>query len=262
MVLRPEAFATRILFSQPQDKGCNLLFDFLQREFLIVPHPQIFLDRIVFAVRHIDRAVGVESQTPGNVSGILSVGLDPICIGNAHGGRREDDAFDTVVCELMIERITKASGLISADEFHFFRIFLAHLLQIFQYKPVVGGYRLPVFDLIPVKAVAAKCVVFFMDIHSYPEAPGQLEVKYSSISEIVGDATDIVKVSILEQTVEMLDEYPQTHTTVQVHETYKGDVSVGENLVVIEEGGQDNKVMGGIPQMSKNSKLYSIPYRI
>ena len=153
----------------------------------------------------------------------------------------------------MIERITKASGLISADEFHFFRIFPAHLLQIFQYKPVVGGYRLPVFDLIPVKAVAAKCVVFFMDIHSYPEAPGQLEVKYSSISEIVGDATDIVKVSILEQTVEMLDGYPQTHTTVQVHETYKGDVSVGENLVVIEEGGQDNKVMGGIPQMSKNS---------
>ena len=88
---------------------------------------------------------------------------------------------------------------------------------------------------------------------TYPEAPGQLEVKYSSISEIVGDATDIVKVSILEQTVEMLDGYPQTHTTVQVHETYKGDVSVGENLVVIEEGGQDNKVMGGIPQMSKNS---------
>ena len=167
VVLRPEAFATRILFSQPQDKGCNLLFDFLQREFLIVPHPQIFLDRIVFTVRHIDRAVGVESQTPGNVSGIFSVGLDPICIGNAHGGRREDDAFDAVGGELMIERITEASGLISADEFHFFRIFPAHLLQIFQYKPVVGGYRLPVFNLISVKTVAAKCVVFFMDIHSY-----------------------------------------------------------------------------------------------
>lgn len=102
----------------------------------------------------------MESQTPGNVSGILSVGLDPIRIGNAHGGRREDDAFDTVVGELMTERITETPGLISADEFHFFRIFPAHLLQIFQYKPVVGGYRLPVFDLIPVKAVAAKCVVF------------------------------------------------------------------------------------------------------
>ena len=67
----------------------------------------------------------------------------------------------------MIERITETPGLISADEFHFFRIFPAHLLQIFQYKPVVGGYRLPVFDLISVKAAAAKCVVFFMDIHSY-----------------------------------------------------------------------------------------------
>lgn len=72
-----------------------------------------------------------------------------------------------MVGELMIERITEAPGLISADEFHFFRIFPAHLLEIFQYKPVVGGYRLPVFDRIPVKAVAAKCVVFFMDIHSY-----------------------------------------------------------------------------------------------
>ena len=72
-----------------------------------------------------------------------------------------------MVGELMIERITEAPGLISADEFHFFWIFPAHLLQIFQYKPVVRGYRLPVFDRIPVKAVAAKCVVFFMDIHSY-----------------------------------------------------------------------------------------------
>ena len=72
-----------------------------------------------------------------------------------------------ICSELMIERITETPGLISADEFHFFRIFPAHLLQIFQYKPVVGGYRLPVFDLIPVKTVAAKCVVFFMDIHSY-----------------------------------------------------------------------------------------------
>ena len=89
----------------------------------------------------------------------LSV-LIPVRIGNAHGGRREDDAFDTVVGELMIERITETPGLISADEFHFFRIFPAHLLQIFQYKPVVGGYRLTVFDLILVKAVAAKCVVF------------------------------------------------------------------------------------------------------
>ena len=93
----------------------------------------------------------MESQTSGNVSGILSVGLDPVCIGNAHGGRREDDAFDTVVGELMIERITETPGLISADEFHFFRIFPAYLLRIFQYKPVVGGCRLPVFDLIPVK---------------------------------------------------------------------------------------------------------------
>lgn len=102
-----------------------------------------------------------------HASGILSVGLDPVRIGNAYGSRREDDAFDTVVGELMIERITETPGLISADEFHFFRIFPAHLLQIFQYKPVVGGYRLPVLDLISVKAVAEKCVVFFMDIHSY-----------------------------------------------------------------------------------------------
>ncbi len=39
----------------------------------------------------------MESQTPGNVSGVLSVGLDPVCIGNAHGSRRVDDAFDAVV---------------------------------------------------------------------------------------------------------------------------------------------------------------------
>jgi hypothetical protein len=89
---------------------------------------------------------------------------------------------------------------------------------------------------------------------TYPESPGQLEVTYSSISEIIADATCIAKVSVLDQSVETLDGYPQTHTTVQILESYKGDIKADEKIEIIEEGGQDNKVMGGIPQMSDSNE--------
>ena len=44
---------------------------------------------------------------------------------------REKEDEISEIRELMIERITEASGLISADEFHFFRIFPAHLSRYF-----------------------------------------------------------------------------------------------------------------------------------
>ena len=91
---------------------------------------------------------------------------------------------------------------------------------------------------------------------TYPEAPGQLEVTYTSISEITSDATDIVKVSVVETVVELLEGFPQTHTYVQVSEVYKGELEANDKIEVIEEGGHENKVMGGIPQMSVASQYF------
>ncbi len=88
---------------------------------------------------------------------------------------------------------------------------------------------------------------------TYPEAPGQLEKVYSDIDAIAVDADLIAQVSVVKQTVEILDGFPQTHTNVKVTEVYKGLAKVGDNLEVVEEGGQEGKVMGGLPQLSKDN---------
>lgn len=88
---------------------------------------------------------------------------------------------------------------------------------------------------------------------TYPEAPGQLEKVYSDMDEIVADADVIAQVSVVEQTVEILDGFPQTHTNVKVTEVFKGLANVGDNLEIVEEGGQEGMVMGGLPQLSKDN---------
>lgn len=85
---------------------------------------------------------------------------------------------------------------------------------------------------------------------TYPEAPGQLETVYSDMNAIATDADLIVQISVVDQTVEILDGFPQTHTDVKVTAVYKGMANVGDELEVVEEGGQDGKVMGGLPQLN------------
>lgn len=88
---------------------------------------------------------------------------------------------------------------------------------------------------------------------TYPEAPGQLEKVYTDLDAIAADADLIAQVSVIKQTVEILDGFPQTHTNVKVEAVYKGLVNVGDNLEIVEEGGQEGKVMGGLPQLSKEN---------
>ena len=85
---------------------------------------------------------------------------------------------------------------------------------------------------------------------TYPEAPGQLETVYSDMNAIATDADLIVQISVVDQTVEILDGFPQTHTDVKVTAVYKGMANVGDELEVVEEVGQDGKVMGGLPQLN------------
>lgn len=98
---------------------------------------------------------------------------------------------------------------------------------------------------------------------TYPEAPGQLETVYGEMSQLVDDATHIAEVEIMEQSIVYLDGFPQTHTIVQIVESYKGDIASDAKLTVIEEGGYGGKVMGGIPQLSSESGyiLFLIEYK-
>lgn len=91
---------------------------------------------------------------------------------------------------------------------------------------------------------------------TYPAIPATLAVVYNSVKEIAFDADVIVKVSVKEQSVELLDGYPQTHTTVEVLRVLKGDADEGNLLEVVEEGGYDGKVLCGIPQLSSEYHYY------
>ena len=94
------------------------------------------------------------------------------------------------------------------------------------------------------------------DEETYPECAGELAIIYSDLTEIIADAQSIVKVSVEKQSVVDLDGYPQTHTAVTVQNCYKGNLKTGSSIEVIEEGGIDGKVMGGIPQLSKENEYF------
>lgn len=91
------------------------------------------------------------------------------------------------------------------------------------------------------------------DEETYPETPGQLEIKYGNITNMISDADDIVKIKVLEQSIEMLDGYPQTNTTAEVEYVSKGNLNIGDKIMIVEEGGIDGKVLGGIPQLNDES---------
>lgn len=91
---------------------------------------------------------------------------------------------------------------------------------------------------------------------TYPPVPATLAVVYNNVDEIVADADVIVKAAVKEQSVEMLDGYPQTHTIVEVLNVLKGDAAEGDLLEVVEEGGYDGKVVCGLPQLSDENDYY------
>ncbi len=84
---------------------------------------------------------------------------------------------------------------------------------------------------------------------TYPDTPGELQRIYTSLEDIASDADDIVKVDVLENDIVMVDGYPQVQTTAQVQSVAKGDFKTGDKIEIIEEGGGDGEVLGGIPYL-------------
>lgn len=85
---------------------------------------------------------------------------------------------------------------------------------------------------------------------TYPQAPGSLEVIYKSMGELVADADMIVRISVNTQKTEVLDGYRQVHTAVTINDIYKGNLKIGDSVNVVEEAGQEGKVLGGIPVLN------------
>lgn len=85
---------------------------------------------------------------------------------------------------------------------------------------------------------------------TYPEVPGSLAKIYNDLLEIVNDADVIAYISVDSQSIKKLDGYPQSHTFVTIKEIYKGDLSDGNTIEIIEESGQEGTVLGGIPSLN------------
>jgi len=91
---------------------------------------------------------------------------------------------------------------------------------------------------------------------TYPSSPASLAVVYENIDEMLKDADAVVKGSVVDQEVVMLDGFPQTHTMIEVSHVLKGAIATGSSIEIIEEGGSEGKVMSGIPQLSKDYDYY------
>ena len=94
----------------------------------------------------------------------------------------------------------------------------------------------------------------------YPDVPGELAILFRNLSEIVDEADVIVQVTSLGKKEELPGGFPQTHTNVRVEECMKGNLEKGSILEVIEEGGHNGKVLGGIPQMQEGTSYFLFLY--
>lgn len=82
---------------------------------------------------------------------------------------------------------------------------------------------------------------------TYPDFPGTLAVIYDDLAALTADADAIVRIAVEDQSTQMPDGYAQVHTFVTVQEVYKGALDAGARIEVVEEGGGEGKVIGGIP---------------
>lgn len=87
---------------------------------------------------------------------------------------------------------------------------------------------------------------------TYADAPFSLVVHFHSLEEIYEYAEIVVDCTVTESQSVLLDSFPQTHSTVEVHEVLKG--KAGKTLTVIEEGGtaaDGSQVYLGVPPMEE-----------
>lgn len=91
---------------------------------------------------------------------------------------------------------------------------------------------------------------------TYPEAPGSLEDVFNDIESIKNESDQIIKCKVKDVTVETKDDLPQSISKISVLKTFKGTLKEEEEISVIEEGGSDGKVLGNIPQLSKDHEYY------
>lgn len=91
---------------------------------------------------------------------------------------------------------------------------------------------------------------------TYPEVPGSLEEEFSDIEAIKKVSDQIIKCKVKDVKIEKIDNLPQSISKINIVKSFKGDLKEAEEVSVVEEGGSDGKVLGNIPQLSKDNDYY------
>ena len=74
-----------ILMTMPKNKRIDLLFQLFQCQLMIVPHPDVFFDSVIFTGRNIDRMISAVTQTLRDQTGISPIRFDPLALLGEHG---------------------------------------------------------------------------------------------------------------------------------------------------------------------------------
>ena len=94
---------------------------------------------------------------------------------------------------------------------------------------------------------------------TFEEGHGELAIEYQSMDDMVNDADLIAEITADELQV-VYNEFnlPKTHTSVVLNHVIRKEnavnVTKGQKITVIEEGGTDGFLQGGIPQMEKGTE--------
>ena len=95
-------FCSGILMPMPKSKCIDLLLQLLQCQLMVIPHPKIFFDSIVFTRRDIDRMITSIAQTLSDKTCVTLICFDTLSLLRQHSCRSKDDTFYSGVRELII----------------------------------------------------------------------------------------------------------------------------------------------------------------
>ena len=106
-------FMTVIDISMTETEGVDLLLDLFQRQFVIIPHPEVFLNRGILICGNMNRVITTIGKALCDHHRITFVGFDPFPLLSQHRCRCQDCAFDTGFGQLVIKGVAEAAGLVA-----------------------------------------------------------------------------------------------------------------------------------------------------
>ena len=134
---------------------------------MIIPHTDILFGLFILFRWDVDYGVITVSKTPGDKRSIVLIRLDlfPASL-LGHRCRGKDDAFDIVLCQLVIERETEASCLIAAYEHDIVTVVETHGLDVIDDLAVMTVNFLRILGLFFLICITAERKCFLVNIHS------------------------------------------------------------------------------------------------